>query len=519
MRDQVSLGPILDEEFTDREIQPKTLELRLKRVICHEDFKNEWGKDELIFAAVAHDIYHRQDIEFAPRELGKFKKGDNKPLNDLLIASIPVAQGSWRDAAYPVALYLAEKALGGFAKAVEELRGLSSHEMRDLFLLLHAVSLFSLMGMSVAAEKGFDAHGLAKALSIGLGPLVYCALYIGIVASSWPIALAWLGVVGQDKLLAVLGLGLLETIGDALKDDLFPPQAIAFHFGVPDGLGDAGALDFGSPTRVVQPFKFIQKGLARGRNVVHYDLEFEWRVVPGIGEASPPPPPAEETDDPILARGNLLLQNVANPGNAEFAAQIAQLQDIMGYYPAEAAPTFDLSATEFAVCDRWYSSYPGNTWVNRTFSLTGWPARQENFARDIDKDIDKDERDAMLAALEGTEHEDHAKFITDNDMPFDEVSFSGSSISTVIRTRPLTGPFTRRICRRCWRSTPATPRNSATACRAAPIVSAPWTVFSRTPNRVSYRRSSGWTPILWTSGTCARISATGTPVWIPTAIA
>lgn len=592
------LGPILDDEFNDLEIQPKTLELRLKRVICHEDFKNEWGKDEIAFAAVVHDIYHRQDIKFAPHDLGKFKKGDNRPMNDLLIASIPVAPGTWRDATYTASVYLAEKDFGGFEKAVADLQGLSSHEMRDLFVLLHAVSLFSLLGISVAADKGFDANGLAKAIGIGLGPLVYCVLYLGIVGTL-PLALAWLGVVILDQLLAVAGLALLETIGDAFKDDLFPSQAIAFHFGIPDGIGDAGSLDFGSPTRAVKSFTFVQKGLVLKENVAHYDLEFEWRVVPGVGKVAAPPSPAQETEDPELAlrhldkiehigvvmlenrsfhqmlgflandrgridladgpttdmfnvlraktrdqlcpvgqdclfsesamaflgqdhrvpvtrlentaieedpghtvsntehqifasarflsvdnpdtapttddprdplardgfavdphwpnpgvrelplaresltesadpderramigfvedyfsvlkaRKNLVLQHAANPGSAEFEAQIKQLRDIMGYYPAEAVPAFDLLATEFAVCDRWYSSYPGNTWVNRTLSLTGKPARQENFA----KDIDKEDRDAVVAALTGTEHEDHAKFITDNDMPFDEESF------------------------------------------------------------------------------------------------
>ncbi|MEZ5584923.1 MAG: hypothetical protein R3F37_21060, partial [Candidatus Competibacteraceae bacterium] len=293
----------MDEEFSDVEIQPKTLELRLKRVICQEDFKNEWGRDELAFAAVAHDIYHRQDIPFAPHDLGKFKKGDNQPL-DLLIASIPVAAGTWHDASYTASLYLAEKDFGGFAQAVDELRGLSSHEMRDLFVLLHAVSLFSLLGLSVAAEKGFDTHGLAKAIGVGLGPLVYSTLYMGVVGSP-PLALTWLGVVVLDKLLTIAGLTLLETLGDALKDELFPPQALAFHFGTPDGIGDAGSLDFGSPTRVVKSFQFIQKGLRFGEHVAHYDLEFEWRVLPGVGQVASPPPPAQETEDPAAALRNL----------------------------------------------------------------------------------------------------------------------------------------------------------------------------------------------------------------------
>lgn len=54
----------------------------------------------------------------------------------------------------------------------------------------------------------------------------------------------------------------------------------------------------------------------------------------------------------------------------------AQLGDVMNYHPADHVPTFDLFATEFAVCDRWFSSFPGNTWVNRTIALSGGPARK-----------------------------------------------------------------------------------------------------------------------------------------------
>jgi phospholipase C len=67
---------------------------------------------------------------------------------------------------------------------------------------------------------------------------------------------------------------------------------------------------------------------------------------------------------------------------------------VMGYHPAAHVPAYEILATEFGLCDRWFSSFAGNTWVNRTISLTGQPARRENGA-----------------------------LITDNDPPFNAVSF------------------------------------------------------------------------------------------------
>lgn len=81
------------------------------------------------------------------------------------------------------------------------------------------------------------------------------------------------------------------------------------------------------------------------------------------------------------------------PGEQPSAAQLArlkqQLADVMNYHPADHVPAFDLLATEFAVCDRWFSSFPGNTWVNRTIAMAGRPALKNGV------------------------------YVTDNDMPFD----------------------------------------------------------------------------------------------------
>ena len=44
---------------------------------------------------------------------------------------------------------------------------------------------------------------------------------------------------------------------------------------------------------------------------------------------------------------------------------------IMGYYNAADVPVYDHLASEFATCDRWFSSVPGATWPNRLYALCG----------------------------------------------------------------------------------------------------------------------------------------------------
>jgi phospholipase C len=49
----------------------------------------------------------------------------------------------------------------------------------------------------------------------------------------------------------------------------------------------------------------------------------------------------------------------------------AERQEIMGYYPLGFLPALHTLASEFTICDRWFSSLPGPTWPNRFFALTG----------------------------------------------------------------------------------------------------------------------------------------------------
>ncbi|HEU4461402.1 MAG TPA: alkaline phosphatase family protein [Solirubrobacterales bacterium] len=43
----------------------------------------------------------------------------------------------------------------------------------------------------------------------------------------------------------------------------------------------------------------------------------------------------------------------------------------MGYYSEKHLPVYDLLGREYAVCDAWHSSVPGDTWPNRLYSIAG----------------------------------------------------------------------------------------------------------------------------------------------------
>jgi phospholipase C len=48
-----------------------------------------------------------------------------------------------------------------------------------------------------------------------------------------------------------------------------------------------------------------------------------------------------------------------------------RLDEIMGYFPSGSLPAIHTLARNFTVCDRWFSSVPGETWPNRYFLMTG----------------------------------------------------------------------------------------------------------------------------------------------------
>jgi phospholipase C len=51
---------------------------------------------------------------------------------------------------------------------------------------------------------------------------------------------------------------------------------------------------------------------------------------------------------------------------------------VMGHYDASDLPVYDHLASEFCVCDRWFSSVAGATWPNRLYALTGGAERRRD---------------------------------------------------------------------------------------------------------------------------------------------
>jgi phospholipase C len=54
--------------------------------------------------------------------------------------------------------------------------------------------------------------------------------------------------------------------------------------------------------------------------------------------------------------------------------QDSDVGGVMGYYNAADLPVYDHLASEFALCDRWFSSVPGATWPNRLYAVCGGAA-------------------------------------------------------------------------------------------------------------------------------------------------
>lgn len=62
------------------------------------------------------------------------------------------------------------------------------------------------------------------------------------------------------------------------------------------------------------------------------------------------------------------------------APDLGNLAPVMGYYDAEALPTYDFFARNFLVCDHWFSALPAGTQPNRLMAMSGYSGVFENGA-------------------------------------------------------------------------------------------------------------------------------------------
>jgi phospholipase C len=85
--------------------------------------------------------------------------------------------------------------------------------------------------------------------------------------------------------------------------------------------------------------------------------------------------------DPVHETKDVLVQlgvNGAVPANGGFVLnyahqypQLADPSEVMRFHEEGALPAIHALANSFTICDRWHSSVPGPTWVNRLFALSG----------------------------------------------------------------------------------------------------------------------------------------------------
>lgn len=61
----------------------------------------------------------------------------------------------------------------------------------------------------------------------------------------------------------------------------------------------------------------------------------------------------------------------------------ADRQNVMSYYPRAFLPALHALASEYTVCDHWFSSVPGPTWTNRFFLLSGTSSGRTKMPGDL----------------------------------------------------------------------------------------------------------------------------------------
>jgi phospholipase C len=83
-------------------------------------------------------------------------------------------------------------------------------------------------------------------------------------------------------------------------------------------------------------------------------------------------------NDPMHEHSDVMEQ-IAD-GNSGFVKNFAkhypksslkEREAIMGYYPLDYLPSLHTLARNFTICDNWFCSFPGSTWANRFFALSG----------------------------------------------------------------------------------------------------------------------------------------------------
>jgi phospholipase C len=83
------------------------------------------------------------------------------------------------------------------------------------------------------------------------------------------------------------------------------------------------------------------------------------------------PGPSNSFEPVIASINGGSMDGFAQVFGDEYGSTLAHR--VMGYHSYDNVPTYDALAREFAICHRWFCSFPGETFPNRYFELTGRP--------------------------------------------------------------------------------------------------------------------------------------------------
>jgi hypothetical protein len=213
----------------------KGLRFRIHEVKCIDETNPEWmGHDEISWGGAATDdkgVANKIPEYYVG---GGFDDGDKKTYSPPKVVQTFSVDGDIYPKSFMVALALAEKDAGGFAKFISELYEAIKAEIQVILSALGAAA-----GAWIGSEIG---GSIGTAIAGPLGTI------IGVVAG------------------AILG-ALIGWLIAALKDDIFTPQASHLILGAKDETFAGGSL-------VCAPLYFHYQDHGG-----HYRVKFDWEIV------------------------------------------------------------------------------------------------------------------------------------------------------------------------------------------------------------------------------------------------
>ena len=418
--------------FTSR--VPTALRLTITDVFV-VDKTNELNRDEISFGAVVLNAATRQSYTIHPVDLGKFKaKNEKNEFRPVQVAEIPLAPGVDLGQFVHANLFLAEidnKKRGGFTEFVINNGNIVSDEFTRILDEVSTILDWGLKGFRTGAPllaglAGSVLSGAALGL-VGAAAGFVVGIAVGVAAVLVAHEIGQF-LSGKDEIFGVEAMGQSVQPHGAL--DLNQVQTVRFEREhavydltfrwdvvlqpgeqpppAPPPVGELPALDETTALNNLNKVDHIIVLMLENRSFDHMlgyltalrgrsDVDGlvgnetnpcteEGCPANGIVRVGPLSDTVFELDPPHDVN-RVRKQVQTTPPMSGFANVYVDLpdfkpgkhraEDILGFYRPEHVPMYDFIASEFAISDRWFCSYPGNTWINRTIALTGAPARDK----------------------------------------------------------------------------------------------------------------------------------------------